>query len=153
MNSYSKPGSGDDDVEEHTKSFRAPEAKITIVNHRTMKTSKSSKTPIKHSIVQRGKVAARQLVEGIAIEEVATRCTLSQELVLQVLVKTIFEQQNQLAEQLAVVQRLYQILIDQLQNGVVYPTSMFQIDHVLFRRQPVDDSGPKKQRKPTRTDT
>lgn len=31
---------------------------------------KISKDPTKHSIVQRGKVAARQLVEGIAIEEV-----------------------------------------------------------------------------------
>ena len=111
---------------------------------------KISKGPMKHSIVQRGKVAARQLVEGIAIEEVATRCTLSQELVLQVLVKTIFEQQNQLAEQLAVVQRLYQILVDQLQDGVMYPTSMFQVDHLLFRRQPIDDSRPKEQRKPKR---
>jgi hypothetical protein len=112
---------------------------------------KTSKDPVKRSIVQRGKVAARQLVEGIAIEEVAKRCTLSPELVLQVLVKTIFGQQNQLAEQLAVVQRLYQILVDQLQDGVVYPTSMFQIDHLLFRRQPVDDSRPKKQRKPKRS--
>ena len=118
---------------------------------RTMKTSKSSNKPMKHSIVQRGKVAARQLVEGIAIEEVAKRCTLSQELVLQVLVKTIFEQQNQLAEQLAVIQRLYQILVDQLQAGVVYPTSMFEVDHLLFRRQPIDDSRPKKQRKPKRS--
>src|ERR1035437_5347923 len=101
---------------------------------------KNVKRPIKHSIVQRGKVAARQLVEGIAIEDVAKRCTLSQELVLQVLVKTVFEQQSQLAEQLAVVQRLYQMLVDQLRNGVVYPTSMFQIDHLLFRRQQVDDS-------------
>jgi hypothetical protein len=114
---------------------------------------KNAKRPVKHSIVQRGKVAAQQLLEGIAIEEVAKRCTLSQELVLQVLVKTIFEQQNQLAEQLAVVQRLYQILVDQLQDGVVYPTSMFQIDHVLFRRQPVDDSRPKEQRKPTQPNT
>jgi hypothetical protein len=114
---------------------------------------KNAKRPVKHSIVQRGKVAAQQLLEGIAIEEVAKRCTLSQELVLQVLVKTIFEQQNQLAEQLAVVQRLYQILVDQLQDGVVYPTSMFQIDHVLFRRQPVDGSRPKEQRKPTQPNT
>ena len=114
---------------------------------------KNSRKPIKHSIVQRGKVAARQLVEGIAIEDVAKRCTLSQELVLQVLVKTVFEQQSQLAEQLAVVQRLYQMLVDQLRNGVVYPTSMFQIDHLLFRRQQVDDSRPNKQRKPTQPDT
>jgi DNA-binding FadR family transcriptional regulator len=112
---------------------------------------KISKDPMKHSIVQRGKVAARQLVEGIAIEEVATRCTLSQELVLQVLVKTVFEQQSQLAEQLAVVQRLYQMLVDQLRNGVVYPTSMFQVDHLLFRRQPIDDPRPNKQRKPKRS--
>ena len=80
---------------------------------------KISKGPMKHSIVQRGKVAARQLVEGIAIEEVATRCTLSQELVLQVLVRTIADHQHQLAQGLTVVQRLYQILVDQLQNGVV----------------------------------
>ena len=112
---------------------------------------KISKGPMKHSIVQRGKVAARQLVEGIAIEEVATRCTLSQELVLQVLVKTIFEQQNQLAEQLAGVQRLYQILVDQLQDKVVYPTWMFEVDHLLFRRLPVDESRLKKKRQPKRS--
>jgi hypothetical protein len=112
---------------------------------------KNSRKPMKRSVVQRGIVAARQLVEGIATEEVAKRCTLSQELVLQVLVKTIFEEQKQLAEQLAVVQRLYQTLVDQLQAGVVYPTSMFDVDHLLFRRQPVDDSRPKKERKPKRS--
>ena len=118
------------------------------LNHRIMK---NSRKPMKRSVVQRGIVAARQLVEGIATEEVAKRCTLSQELVLQVLVKTIFEEQKQLAEQLAVVQRLYQTLVDQLQAGVVYPTSMFDVDHLLFRRQPVDDSRPKKERKPKRS--
>src|SRR5450759_915358 len=135
------------------KSVQNARSEENDVTYRTMKTSKSSNKSIKHSIVQRGKVAAQQLLEGIAIAEVATRCTLSQELVLQVLVKTIFEQQNQLAEQLAVVQRLYQILVDQLRDGVVYPTSMFQIDHLLFRRQSVDDSRPKEQRKPTQPNT
>ena len=105
----------------HRDDYRHPEVAFCgEENDPNYNIMKISKDPLKRSIVQRGIVAARQLVEGIAIEEVAKRCTLSQELVLQVLVNTIFEEQKQLAEQLAVVQRLYQTLVDQLQAGVVY---------------------------------
>ena len=104
-----------------------------------------SKRLTKHSLVERGRIAARLLIEGMAIEEVAARCSLNQELALQLLVKAISDCQGQLAERLAVVQRLHQTLADQLSKGVAYPTSL--IDPIMLRRQTVDEPPPKKQRK------
>jgi hypothetical protein len=101
----------------------------------------------KHSPVQRGKLAARLLEGGMVFEEVAIRCNLSQEMVLQVLVKAIRTAQDQVAERLAVVQRLYQVLADQLNKGVVYPTATTMIETELMRRQPVDAPQREKQRK------
>ena len=108
---------------------------------------KKSKNLTKHSLVERGRIAARLLVEGVAIEEVATRCNLNQELALQLLIKVIADCQGQLAERLAIVQRLHQTLADQLGKGVAYPTVMALIDPIMFRPQTVDEPPPKKQRK------
>ena len=106
-----------------------------------------SKRLTKHSLVERGRIAARLLIEGMAIEEVAARCSLNQELALQLLVKAISDCQGQLAERLAVVQRLHQTLEDQLRKGVIYPAPMALIDPIMLRRQTVDEPPPKKQRK------
>ena len=108
---------------------------------------KKSKNITKHSLVERGRIAARLLVEGMAVDEVATRCNLNQELVLQVLIKALADCQGQLAERLSVVQRLHQILEDQLRKGVIYPAPMALIDPIMLRRQTVDEPPPKKQRK------
>ena len=108
---------------------------------------KKFKNITKHSLVERGRIAARLLVEGMAIDEVATRCNLNQELVLQVLIKALADCQGQLAERLAVVQRLHQTLEDQLRKGVIYPAPMALIDPIMLRRQTVDEPPPKKQRK------
>jgi hypothetical protein len=85
---------------------------------------KRRKQTTKHSLVERGRIAARLLVEGMAIEDVTTRCNLNQELALQVLIKALADCQGQLAERLAVVQRLHQTLEDQMRKGVIYPAPM-----------------------------
>ena len=108
---------------------------------------KKSKNITKHSLVERGRIAARLLVEGMAVDEVATRCNLNQELVLQVIIKALADCQGQLAERLAVVQRLHQTLEDQLRKGVIYPAPRALIDPIMLRRQTVDEPPPKKQRK------
>ena len=83
----------------------------------------------------------------MAVDEVATRCNLNQELVLQVIIKALADCQGQLAERLAVVQRLHQTLEDQLRKGVIYPAPMALIDPIMLRRQTVDEPPPKKPRR------
>jgi hypothetical protein len=80
----------------------------------------------------------------MAADEVATRCNLNQELIRQVLMKALADCQGQLAERVAVVQRLRQILEDQLHKGVIYPAPMAVL---MLRRQTVNEPPPKKQRK------
>lgn len=83
----------------------------------------------------------------MAVEEVAARCSLNQGLALQVLIKALADCQGQLAERLAVVQRLHQTLEDQLRKGVIYPAPLALIDPIMLRRQTVDEPPPKKKRK------